>query len=73
MLFLSRSFQQDAAAAVERKFNVAANDELDIIEKTNGKENKPPDGQPKQSETKWLDGNTLSAVGCLSVKVQFVR
>lgn len=37
LLFLSRSFHQDAAAAAEKKINVGVNDELDdIIEEEKG-------------------------------------
>lgn len=62
LLFLSRSFYQDAAAGAERKINVAVNDELeDIIQEQKwgqGQEERktshqPAESQPEQSKTKW--------------------
>lgn len=62
LLFLARSFYQDAAAAAERKINVAAKDEADDITKEQkrgrGEEwtkmsHQPAIGQPTQTSTKW--------------------
>lgn len=61
LLFLARSFYQDAAAAAERKINVAAKDEADDITKEQKRgrveertkmSHQPAIGQPTQTSTK---------------------
>lgn len=78
LLFLSRSFHQDAAAAAEKKINVGVNDELDdIIEEEKGGQwqewrktsHQPAEAQPKQSKTKWpwKEGLCVCVVICFSL------
>ena len=62
LLFLARSFYQDAAAAGERKINAAVKDEADDITKEQKRgrgvertkmSHQPAIGQPTQTRTKW--------------------